>query len=382
MTGVQTCALPISINSDGYSSVDEAVMKIVINPPFWFTIWAYMLYVILIILILLLGRYIILRGERNRSKMEQIREIAKKNEELNDLKLRFFTNISHELRTPLTLILSPVEMLLKDYASDDILTDKLKMVQNNALRLMNLVNQLLDFRKGDVKGHKLVASDGNIIEFVSNICDSFTTLSEKKNVHLTFFSSVKFMTMSFDQDKIGKVMMNLLSNAFKFTHSGGRVDVSIDIIRNEKDEMIEIKVSDNGIGINDEDKEHIFDRFYQVNHESSTGSGVGLSIVRDFVTLHDGSVKVIDNAPCGSVFIVLLPVKQNTVHTEDFISESNKDTLLVSSETDCVLEGAKDGNEDKQSKESLLTVTEEMLDKKKNDINTGDEKRSDRKSVV
>ena len=137
-----------AINSDGYSSVDEAVMKIVINPPFWFTIWAYMLYVILIILILLLGRYIILRGERNRSKMEQIREIAKKNEELNDLKLRFFTNISHELRTPLTLILSPVEMLLKDYASDDILTDKLKMVQNNALRLMNLVNQLLDFKIG------------------------------------------------------------------------------------------------------------------------------------------------------------------------------------------------------------------------------------------
>ena len=298
-----------AINSDGYIGDKESCLKIIVNPPFWLTGWAFFLYLIILMIVLFAARYLVIKVERNRYKMDQIEQSAKKNQELNDMKLRFFTNISHDLRTPLTLIISPIDALIKEYKSDDILTDKLQMVQNNALRLLNMVNQLLDFRKSDVKGHTLSLSDGDIVEYIDNICTSFKSLSEKKNVHLTFFSSKQDLNISFDGDKIGKVLMNLLSNAFKFTSPGGRVDVSLDVINDGDKDTLEIKVSDNGIGIKDADKEHIFERFYQVNHPEHTGSGVGLNIVKDFVELHGGEVLILDNVPAGSVFIVRIPVR-------------------------------------------------------------------------
>lgn len=137
-------------------------------------------------------------------------------------------------------------------------------------------------------GLHLTLSEGDIVAYVRNICSSFLMLSEKKHVHLTFFSAVEWLNMSFDEDKVGKIVMNLLSNAFKFTPNGGRVDVSLEVLKGSP-ETLEIKVSDTGIGVKDEDKERIFERFYQAEHEGednhSTGSGIGLSLVRDFVTL-------------------------------------------------------------------------------------------------
>lgn len=301
-----------AINNDGYSSENEAVLTIVIHPPFWLSGWAYLLYAALFMLLLALARYILLRGERNKFKIRQIEQEALKNQEINDMKLRFFTNVSHELRTPLTLIISPLDMLIKEHETEDALADKLKMIRRNSIRLLNLVNQLLDFRKGDVKGHHLTPSDGDIVEFLDMACNSFTGLSEIKNVHLTFFSSVEALRVSFDADKMGKVIMNLLSNAFKFTHDGGRVDVSVDLLHEESQpELLEIRVSDTGVGIGDEDKARIFERFYQVDHPNVSGSGIGLSLVRDFVELHGGTVQVFDNVPAGCVFIIHLPVKRS-----------------------------------------------------------------------
>ena len=297
-------------NNDGYTSKNEASLNIIIHPPFWLTTFAFIVYGIIFVLILLLGRHMILKSERNKYKIQQIKNEAIKNQEINDMKLRFFTNISHDLRTPLTLIISPLEILMKEYETDDMLSDKLKMIHRNSVRLLNLVNQLLDFRKGDVNGHHLSLSNGDIIEYISLICKSFNGLSETKNVHLTFFSSVKSLNISFDEDKIGKVVMNLLSNAFKFTPDGGRVDVSLDLIRQQEKEFVEIKFTDTGIGIDDNDKKHIFDRFYQVDHSHSSGSGIGLNIVRDFVELHGGSVRVYDNVPAGTVFLVHIPANR------------------------------------------------------------------------
>lgn len=149
-------------------------------------------------------------------------------------------------------------------------------------------------------------------------------LSEKKHVHLTFFSAVEWLNMSFDEDKVGKIVMNLLSNAFKFTPNGGRVDVSLEVLKGSP-ETLEIKVSDTGIGVKDEDKERIFERFYQAEHEGednhSTGSGIGLSLVRDFVTLHGGAVRVFDNVGSGSVFVVDIPIKHSVVNVATPLSE-------------------------------------------------------------
>ena len=308
-----------AINSDGFAGTDEASLKIVILPPFWMTAWAYACYVLLLIAVLCLAYYSVQRRERNKFKIRQMEQDAMKNEEVNQMKFRFFTNVSHELRTPLTLIISPLESIIKE-TTDEKRLDKLKLMHRNALRLLTLVNQLLDFRKNEVAGLHLSLSEGDVVAYVRNICSSFLMLSEKKNVHLTFFSAIDYLNMAFDEDKVGKVVMNLLSNAFKFTPEGGRVDISIDVLK-ETPEMLEIKVSDTGIGISDENKERIFERFYQVEHEGehnqSTGSGIGLSLVRDFVTLHGGTVRVFDNVGTGSVFVVDIPVKHNELSSDE-----------------------------------------------------------------
>ena len=310
MTGVQTCALPIS-NSDGYAGTEEASLKIVILPPFWMTPWAYIVYALLVVGVIFFSLYAVQRRERNRFKIRQIEEDAKKREELSQMKFRFFTNVSHDLRTPLTLIISPMESMMKEI-TDEKLHGKLQLMYRNAQRLLNLVNQLLDFRKNEMAGLHLTLSEGDIVAYVHSICTSFLMLSEKKHVHLTFFSAMESLNMSFDEDKIGKVVMNLLSNAFKFTPDGGRVDVALEMSKEMSGRLL-IKVSDTGVGIRDEDKERIFERFYQVEQEEpelqSTGSGIGLSLVRDFVTLHEGTVRVVDNVGSGSVFLVELPVK-------------------------------------------------------------------------
>lgn len=275
------------------------------------TPWAYIVYALLIVGVVFFSLYVVQRRERNKFRIRQIEEDAKKKEELSQMKFRFFTNVSHELRTPLTLIISPMESMMKEI-TDEKLHGKLQLMYRNAQRLLNLVNQLLDFRKNEMAGLHLTLSEGDIVAYVRSICTSFLMLSEKKHVHLTFFSAMESLNMSFDEDKIGKVVMNLLSNAFKFTPDGGRVDVALEMSKEMSGRLL-IKVSDTGVGIRDEDKERIFERFYQVEQEEpehqSTGSGIGLSLVRDFVTLHEGTVRVVDNVGSGSVFLVELPVK-------------------------------------------------------------------------
>lgn len=301
-----------AINSDGFSSDEASELIIVIRPPFWASPFAYALYALLIIGVLILAQKQILRKERNKFHLAQIEQEAQQKHEIDDMKLRFFTNISHELRTPLTLILSPLENMLKTTEGEEQ-KQKLEMIHRNAIRLLNMVNQLLDFRKSDVKGHQLNPVQGDIVEFIRSISASFTEYSEKKNVHLTFFSVIKELSMVFDEDKMGKIIMNLLSNAFKFTPQGGRVDIYLNLLpsTDTEKERLEIQVSDSGIGIKDEDKEHIFERFYQVQHKDNhkiSGSGIGLHLVKEFVTLHEGSVSVHDNVGQGSVFIITIPI--------------------------------------------------------------------------
>ena len=322
-----------AVNSDGYAGTEEACLNIQIRPPFWLTTWAYVVYALLGIGLLFSALVTVKRRERKKWRIRQIEEDARRTDEVNQMKFRFFTNVSHELRTPLTLIISPLESMIKT-ATDDAVLSKLKMMHRNALRLLHLVNQLLDFRKNEMAGLHLDLSEGDIVPYIRNICNSFLMLSDKKEVRLTFYTAVDSLEMSFDEDKVGKIVMNLLSNAFKFTPEGGCVDVSLEVLKGTP-ETLEIKIADTGIGIKDEDKPHIFERFYQAEHEGKeslpSGSGIGLNLVRDYVTLHGGAVQVFDNVGSGSVFVVDLPVKHSAVNVVTPLSDeaAEEDALVL-----------------------------------------------------
>jgi signal transduction histidine kinase/DNA-binding response OmpR family regulator len=320
-----------AINSDGYVGIKEATLGIVVNPPFWMSWWAYLLYTIGLVVVLFLARYRMLKREREKFHLQQIENEVAKNEEINNMKFRFFTNVSHELRTPLTLIISPLEGMLKE-TTDELQSTRLQLMYRNAQRLLHLVNQLLDFRKGEMSTHQLSLSEGDIISYVHSVCNSFLLMADKKHIQFSFFSGIDTFSMAFDADKVGKIVMNLLSNAFKFTPEGGRVTVMIEHVAGTPD-MLEIKIADTGIGISDVDKEHIFERFYQADHkgvEETTGNGIGLSLVRDFVTLHEGEVKVFDNIGTGSVFVIQFPVK----HVETQVQLPPETGISVGEEED------------------------------------------------
>jgi len=352
-----------AINSDGFSNDEAAELQLVIRPPFWLSPWAYILYLLLVLGILLLARKQLVRSERNKYQLVQVEQEAQQKHEIDDMKLRFFTNISHELRTPLTLIISPLENVIKTINDKDQ-KQRLEMVHRNAIRLLNMVNQLLDFRKSDVKGHQLNLSQGDIVEFIRNISTSFTEYSEKQNVHLTFFSGVRGLSVMFDEDKMGKIIMNLLSNAFKFTPAGGRVDIELTLIpaAANQQELLEIKISDTGIGIRNEEKEHIFERFYQVQHSDNNkfgGSGVGLHLVKEFITLHDGTITVVDNIGQGSVFIATLPVIH--IPNEQVASIQSEPVSKEEMDTEVIIE--EPGSEDIQTdKRPVILIVDDSDD--------------------
>ena len=310
-------------NSDGFWGEECASLEVVILPPFWQTGWAYCIYGIVIIGLLLLARWLVLRNERSKFRLEQVKQEAEHKHQLDDMKLRFFTNISHEFRTPLTLIITPLQKMIEQSNSDEQ-KKKLELVKRNATRLLYLVNQLLDFRKQDVSQHHLTITVEDIVPFASNICQSFMELTDRKHISLTFHSCESSIKAEFDMDKLEKIILNLLSNAFKFTEEGGSVSLQMRLIEeaDQQDKKLEIRVIDTGKGVSDEDKAHIFERFYQSNNNdnSVTGTGIGLHMTKEFVTLHGGTIHVEDNPQGkGSIFVVVLPVI-------DYIEEQNEST--------------------------------------------------------
>jgi DNA-binding response OmpR family regulator len=226
------------------------------------------------------------------------------------MKIRFFTNISHEFRTPLTLILAPVEKMLKQSTEPEN-TRQFQLIHRNARRLLNLVNQLLDFRKMEIQEIQLNPSEGDIIAYLKELVYSFSDLSEKKNISLSFHTNITELQTFFDQDKIEKIIFNLLSNAFKFTPENGHVSVWLDNAEQDGRDYLEIKVQDTGIGIPADKLQKVFERFFQHDTPASIvnqGSGIGLSITQEFVKVHGGIIDVESTVGKGSCFRILLPL--------------------------------------------------------------------------
>ena len=297
------------VNGDGTLSEAISQLHIHVCPPFYLSSWAILLYVVLIVGILFYCRKRMLEKQREKYEREKMEENVRKTEEMNEMKLTFFTNVSHELRTPLTLILSPLASLVKE-ETDHNKHHKLELIQRNAVRLLGLVNQILDFRKMEKTTTDLTLTTIDIVPFLHDLSNSFAQLANN-NIRFSFRSDIKHLVMVFDVDKMGKIVNNLLSNAYKFTPDGGTVSMTVSFKEND---MLHITVADTGKGISDEEKKKVFERFYQTDNnttDGSRGTGIGLNLVMRLVQMHEGKVYVEDNPGGGAVFIVELPVKGN-----------------------------------------------------------------------
>lgn len=298
-------------NSDGVWNEQGITIHIIIQPPFWKTGLAYIIYVLAIFLALYIARLRIIKKARAKFALATERREALRINELNRMKIKFITNLSHEFRTPLSLILSPAEKLIKN--TDNAEPKQLGiLIKRNAKRLLLLVNQLLDFRKMEVNELKLNKSKGDIADFIKDTTDSFCDLAEAKGITLNYKAGVKNLPAFFDKDKIERIMFNLLSNAFKFTSAGGKIDVELTVEEEIDDNaLLKLTVRDTGIGIAKELQDKIFESFFQAESQGdiyNQGSGIGLAITREFVEMHGGSIKVESELGKGSCFTLLLPV--------------------------------------------------------------------------
>jgi signal transduction histidine kinase/ligand-binding sensor domain-containing protein/DNA-binding response OmpR family regulator len=294
-------------NNDGVWSTEERSIRIYVRPPFWLTIYAYLFYILAAGGLLWYSRHRGVSRMRRKFQLERERAEVQRMQELDRMKLKFLTNLSHEFRTPIALIMGPVEELLSGQPEKEP-RNKLFMIRRNARRLLNLVNQLLDFRKMEEQELRLLLSEGELVAFMKDVVHSFADLSGRKQIRLDFVCELQRLYVLFDPDKLERMLFNLLSNAFKFTLEGGRIAVVLDVAG----EWVSIVVTDTGVGIPADQLPLIFDRFFQHAAEVAVlnqGTGIGLSITREFVELHGGTISVKSEEGQGSTFTVLLPLR-------------------------------------------------------------------------
>lgn len=308
--------------ADGSINHQEAAINLEILAPWWRTWWAMLLY----ISVIAVSIYFIRRQRLSQQELEHAldQEIIEreKTEEINQIKLRFFTNISHEFRTPLSLILGPLDNMLAE-KPDEKNKKRLVLMKQNAERLLRLINQIIDFRKIENQKMDINLEQGELISFTRNIVNSFTELAEKKKINLHFKTNRDTLHTMFDTDKMDKILFNLLSNALKFTPESGEICLTVNVSEDE----IEIAVKDSGIGIPEKDIFHIFDRFYQVREHTSitsNSSGIGLTLVKEFVELHGGDLQVKSTENEGSCFTIILPYRKASEEARDSGLEENE----------------------------------------------------------
>jgi signal transduction histidine kinase/ligand-binding sensor domain-containing protein/DNA-binding response OmpR family regulator len=298
----------VSTDASGNWLNNETSLHVHISPPLWKTNLAYIFYVLCIGGTLYLMRRRGIQRAREEFMLEQERQQAKHLHELDMLKIKFLTNVSHEFRTPLSLIITPLERLIVQAHEPE--KKQLQMIQRNGRRLLNLVNQLLDFRRMEVQELKLQPKRGDLIVFLEELCLSFVDVADRKNIDLNFHSNRPSLITHFDYDKIERILFNVLSNAFKFTPHGGKVNVEVEvaaIVPAPEKTRLTIRIQDTGIGIDPAKKDLVFERFFQNEVPDSMvnqGSGIGLSITKEFVKLHGGTIAVESELSKGSTFTI------------------------------------------------------------------------------
>ncbi len=282
-------------------------LVLIVLPPWWLTVWAYVIYVF-IFFILMYSFFAYSQrwaNLKNKLKMEHFQR--EKEHELHESKLTFFTDVSHELRTPLTLIMAPLEKIMMETNFSEKVNSQLQLIQRNGNRMMQLIDQVLNLRKLETGHEKLQSAKGNIVTFLKEISLAFAEIATSKNIQFEYLPTVEKLGLWYDRDKMEIIIYNLLSNAFKNTHKGGRITMHLSIIESDiaenaifkgttnKIQFAEIYVEDTGRGISASNLTQIFNRFYtaiEKENESIKGTGVGLELTKRMVELHKGQIKV------------------------------------------------------------------------------------------
>ena len=336
-------------------------VKILITPPWYEMWWAYCIYVFLLgLLVLGIVNYIL-------SRMRHRREIMKREhaEQLNEAKLQFFINISHEIRTPMTLIINPLEKLLAEKKGGEVQKTYL-MIYRNAQRILRLINQLMDIRKLDKGQMFMKFRETDMVGFIDDVMLTFDYMARKKKIHFSFEHAMPQLKVWVDMNNFDKILMNIFSNAFKYTPEQGEITVSLSTGRDatRRDplkEYFEITVTDSGIGLDREKIERIFERFYQIDNDvtkSNFGTGIGLHLSRSLVELHHGIILAEnrEDAP-GSRFVIRIPLGSAHLRTdelEDVEALITPHAVLVKPEKKDLEEvfEEEEGEEDEESKKT------------------------------
>ncbi len=336
-----------STNSDGVWVDNERYIDIVILPSFWQTPWAWIIYVLILFLIISIIVYIFITIYRLKNEVSVEQQVS-------DIKLRFFTNISHELRTPLTLISGPVEHLLQNTRLDNETRSQLQLIEKNSNRMLRLVNQILDFRKIQNKKMHMRVSEIDIIPFVQHIMSSFDSLASEHHMQFDLQTSLYECLLWVDADKLDKILFNLISNAFKYTPQGKAITVFIE----DKDPHIAIGVRDEGIGFTDSQRSKLFLRFENLldkNLFNQPTTGIGLSLVKELVDMHHATIEVESKVGEGSCFTILL----------------NKGRAHYDENVEYILYDLPDSN---PSSEKNIITTSDILDQTNTDYNNSTHK--------
>ena len=364
--GSYTFRVKASTDNHAWNEAESSI-KIIIHPPWWQTWWAYGLYGLLGISVLFgLIHYNVSR-ERLKSDLKLQRLEAEKMHEIDHLKSSFFANISHEFRTPLTLILGPLKDHYQQLSNPDQ-KNVIGSVIRNGQRLQRLINQLLDLSKVEAGKMELHASYLDLVQLLREITSSYESLAKEKKIRYFFYPEVMELMIYADEEKIEKVIHNLLSNAFKFTKEGGEIILNLKI--HEKTAVI--SVSDSGIGIPGDQLNKVFDRFYQVDSSQTRGyegSGLGLALAKDLVELHQGKISVNSKEGKGTTFTVTLPLGKEHLRKDEIADrgETVKVELLAedfvpSDGREAVMETEKVRENETATESPVLLIVEDNID--------------------
>ena len=277
---------------------NEKSLVIIVERPWWLTWWAFVLYITGLLIIISLTIYFM-------TVYNELRQKVLVEQQVTDIKLRFFTNISHELRTPLTLIVAPVENILQTERISQSVRSQLEIVQSNSQRMLRMVNQLLEFRKVQNQKMKLKVRKTLLSELVNETCSNFQKEAFDKHIHFSIENRAEDSTVWVDRGRMDTILWNLLSNAFKFTPAGKNIRVIVD----SKPGFVTVSVQDEGVGIAPEKRSVLFERFSsnnELNNSNATGTGIGLNLTKELVDLHHGHIEVDSTVGEGTTVTILL----------------------------------------------------------------------------
>ena len=332
-------------NNDGVWSSEVKRIKISVLAPWWFSNFAIFIYFLIFIGGLFFSYYLIIRWFKLKNDFEVSKIHEQEKEKLFQLTTQFFTNISHEFKTPLTLILNPLEKLLNKDKINEHKKDKYYLLMyKNAIRLLRLINELVDYRKINSNSYKLNAKKHLIEPFFKDIEDAFIATTENKFIELKFINDLPFNEFEFDKAVLEKIIFNILGNALKFTPNEGKITINLSLEKNntnskltntsfvkcdyEAPSYVYLSIEDTGKGISEQAMTHIFDRFFQADNDSEIqGSGIGLTLVRSLASVHHINLFVNSKEGVGTKFVLELP---NINYDEVFQSEDAKNSVMLS----------------------------------------------------